>query len=509
MQSLATPARSQSTASVRFPTAVVRVSWDQATNSATIATIDSSTIDGTDVIAGSSGAALPYDSYLVTDESAYVVGFDFERAILEPLGGVASAQCDIFLDNTGNRYTPGYNSTINTGFEANRPLLVDAGFLVGTKRTVPVFKGRTFEQIRTSFAEKKATVRAADLLSILDQKPLAAGVYENQRSDQIIESILNDAGLGTSQYELDTGLNTITFAYFPTDMSALKRIKKVCEAEEAIFYQNERGKMLFKVRTHYSQFPYNTSQITLNKNDYMTYEYTRNTDIINRVIVKAAPREVDTSTTALWDQPEEIEVAAGATKEIWAHPTDPDSSIPLLIKEITALASTTDYTAFTAAGGGGSDITADQVVTGTNFVDAVKIVLKNNNAAKAFYNLLQFRGKAARVKEAFNIIDEDATSIRKYGVMEFVLENDFIQSVDWAETIASSIKNKYKDPTKRIDITIPAIPQLELKDRVTLTDPVDASTADYRVMAVAGKFLPGTFTQVVKLREIDASEVAV
>ena len=509
MQSLATPAQSQSTASVRFPTAVVRISWDQALNSATLATVGASTVDGTDVVAGTNNAAMPYDSYLVTDESAYVVGFDYERSILEPLGGIASAQCDIFLDNTGERYTPGYNSTINTGFEANRPVLVDAGFISGGSRTVPVFKGRTFEQIKTSFAEKKASIRAADLLSILDQTTLAAAVFENQRSDQIIESILNDAGLGSTQFELDTGLNTITFAYFPTDMSALKRIKKICEAEEAIFYQNERGKMLFKVRTHYSQFQFNTSQMTLNKNDYMVYEFTRNTEIINRVVVKAKPRVVDTSTTALWETPEEIEVAGNSTKEIWAHPTDSDSSIPLLIKEITALASTTDYTAFTATGGGGVHITSDQTVTGTNFVDAVKIVLVNGNASKAYYNKLQFRGKAARVTESFNIVDEDATSIRKYGVKEFILNNDFVQSVSWAETIASSVKNKYKDPTKRIEITIPALPQLELKDRITLTDPVDASTADYRVINVAGKFLPGSFTQVVKLREIDASEVAV
>jgi len=508
MQSLATPAKSQATANVRYPTGRVRVSWKKNLSSDALATVDSSLIDGLDVLAGSATAALPWDTYVYLDETAHVIGFDYDREVREPTGGISGAVIDVVFDNSSDRFTPNMNTTVGTALIPDRPFIVDAGFISGTSRTVPVFKGSTWGDPELDEVRKTARIRAADIITLLEQTTLAAAVYVDQRSDQIIADILSGAGIGSAQYSIDTGLNTIPFAWFPSDMNALRRIRKVCEAEEASFYQDEVGKLRFETRLHYKNYPHTQSQISLTGDDILEFERVINTRIINRVVVEASPRQVDVSDSVIWTTPEEIVVDGNGSKTIWAHPTEADSSVSLLVNSVVAATATTDYTAFTATGGGGANITGDQVVTFTNFVSAVKIVLTNGNASDAYYNLLQFRGKAARVQRAIQAISEDSDSIAKYGVKEYTIDNDFVQTLSWAETLADSLLAKYKDPTSRLRLRIPALPHLQLKDRIQVRDPSTDTDSDYRVMRISGKFVPGLFTQDLIVREIDSSETA-
>lgn len=478
MQTLFTPVKSQSTANVRHPRARVRVSWKKIASSGVLATVGTSLVNGLDIVAGAEGVALPWDAYQYYDETENVLGFEYDRELIEPQGGIAAARANVILDNTNRRYSPNYNQTVGTALGPDRPLLIDAGFHLGTDRTIPVFKGSTFGDPKIDHLNKVAEFRAADIISLLEDASLSAAVYTDQRSDQILADILANAGVGTSQYELDVGLNTIPFAWFPADMNALTRIAKICEAEEASFYQDERGKIRFEIRLHYKKFPHNTSQITLEKDDFVNFARIQNTRIINRCVVKASPREVDVANAAIWQEPVEVEVEGNSSKTIWSHPTEPDSSVPILVYSNLAPAATTDYRAYTEPGGAGVEITGDQTVTLTNFVDAQKIVLQNGNAAKAYYNVLQFRGKAARVKKAIKAISEDSASQTKYGVKEHVVGNDFIQTLDWAESLADDYIAKYKDPTNKIEIAIPALPHLQLKDRVTIRDPDIERTAN-------------------------------
>lgn len=508
MQSIFSAAKSQATADIRFPAAVVRVSWKKALSSETLATVGASLVGGLDVVAGAEGAAMPWNSYQYFDESDYILALDYDRAVEEPLGGIAAAMASVLFDNTGKRYTPDYNQTVGTALGPDRPIMIDAGFIIGTQRTVPVFKGSTVSEIRPDFMQRTAAVRAADIITLLEQTTLAAAMYEDQRSDQIIEDILTDAGIGSSQYDLDTGLNTIPFAWFPASMDALQRIRKVCEAEEATFYQDEAGVLRFETRLHYKNWPHHISQITLKGRHMLEFKRITSNIVINRCIVKAKPRQVDAANAAIWTEPEEIEVEGNSSKTIWARFTEPDSSVPMPVKSIVDPVANTDYTAFDGPGGTGSDITADQTVTVTNFVETAKIVLQNSNASKAYYNLLQLRGKAARVQRSIEAVEEDSASQSKWGVHEYVVENDFIQDLDWAEAFAHDLVEKYKEPTTRLLLKLPGLPHLQLKDKVSIVDPDLGTTSEYRVMRIQGKLAPGSFTQDVVLREITSAETA-
>ena len=195
----------------------------------------------------------------------------------------------------------------------------------------------------------------------------------NQRSDQIITDVLADAGIGASSYELDQGLNTIGFAWFEKGQTAGDRIRQICEAEEAIFYQDEMGMLRFENRDKYSQSPYNASVWDVDPGDILEWKQSYSSPIINRIIIRGAPRSVK-GETEVWRNGVEEEIASGATLTIWADFEDP-------VSDITQPASTTDYTAFAATGGAGADMTGDISIAAIDeFAKAAKMQITNNHA---------------------------------------------------------------------------------------------------------------------------------
>lgn len=475
MQSVQTPIQAVITAATRQLNVTMLASWLKVADlSVSYATIGVSSINGVDLIQGESAVITNADLFAYMDESAYVMRFDYDRKVTEPLGGTSFAIADFLLDNISGRFTPNKNATIGTAIEARRPVKASIGLSGnGTFRSRQIIVGLTADRPRTSRGEQTTEVQVFDYITFIDNQTIAAAIYENQRSDQIIADILTTLGFGSSQYALDTGINTIPFAWFDKGMSAGKRIRLLCEAEEAHFYQDENGILRFENRNHYDNFPHQTVQHTIDPGDVLFDEQDDSTKIINRAIVIAKPRTVDSIATTIWTSSEvPIEIAAGATTTIWAAFYDDQAGqTPLPIKEITTPAENTDYEANTASDGSGSDVSADIDVTVTNFVESAKIEVTNNNAGTVYVTLLQLRGKAARVSQAIQAIAEDTGSINKFEAQEFVVSNDLIQTPSVAQTIADNLVAKYANPLSRRKVKIPGIPHLQLKDLVAVVNP--------------------------------------
>lgn len=58
--------------------------------------------------------------------------------------------------------------------------------------------------------------------------------------------------------------------------------------------------------------------------------------------------------------------------------------------------------------------------------------------------------------------------VRRFGLKEMVITNKFIQSKDYAQTIADWLLEHYADPVPLIDITVLGIPHLQNGDRITV-----------------------------------------
>ena len=439
------------------------------------------------------------DSFAYFDESSRIIRIEYERTLIEPQGGTSIAICDIVLDNTDLRFTPDKNATIGTAIRPNRPLKIFIGFNVqGQDKTIPIIEGLTL-QPREDKLRRTVTITAYDYLRWLNEKPQETTVYTNQRSDQIIADILSRAGVGTTNYSLDQGLNTVGFAWFEKGDTAGERIRKLVEAEEGIFYQDETGILRFENRDKYSQAPHNAVVWTIESDDIIDWKQDYSSRIINRVIVKGKPRSVKGESEIWRDGLEEQVAGSGGSITIWANFEDP-------VSDITQPAATTDITAFTQTGGIGTDITADISIVMTEFTKTAKLVITNNNASAAFINFLRLRGTPATVDYEVEEVFEDTNSISDYNENQINIDNEYIDDRTFAANIAQNIVRRHRYPTERIILTVRGIPQLQLRDRIRVYDRDILAYKTYRLTRIQGILEGGSFIQHLTLREITSSE---
>lgn len=476
MQSIQTPLEAVLTGYTRKPRINVKASWLKVSDPSTVyAIVGSSVVNSPDLVRGESDIITNADLFTYMDESNYVMRLDYDRRIDEPRGGTSHAIADILLDNISRRFSPDYNATIGTALEARRPFKASIGLEAGgVDRFAQIIVGLTSTRPKLSRSNQVVEVQVYDYITFIDNAQLQSAIYENMRSDEIIEDILQGLGFGSSQYALDTGLNTIPFAWFDKDKSAGRRIRELCEAEEATFYQDENGVMRFENRNHYAQYPHQTVQRTIDPSDILSDEDDASTKIINRAIVTAKPRKVDSSASEIWSySTEELSIAHGQTATVWAAFYDSEGGQNVLpIKEITTPAANTDYTGNTLANGSGSDRTSSLSLVVTNFVESAKIQITNNHGSDTVYvTLLKLRGKAARVTQAIQAVVEDTDSINKYEAQEYTMNNDLIQTNVAAQLIATNLVEKYANPMSRRIIRIAGIPQLQLKDLLAVINP--------------------------------------
>src|SRR3972149_1876055 len=286
-ESIWTPFASICTATVRPVRAMCLVAWTRQVSVDTYAIIGTSTIGGLDIVKGTGDVAInEADSYYYFDETARVIRLEYERRLVERIGGTSIAMADIVLDNTDLRFTPDYNATIGTALKPNRPMKIFIGFQVlGQTKTIPIIEGLTM-QPKEDKLKRIVTISAYDFMKSLNEKPQETTIYTNQRSDQIIQDILSRAGVGSNNYVLDQGLNTIGFAWFEKGQTAGNRIRQICEAEDAIFYQDETGILRFENRDKYSKFPYNAPVWDIEPDDILEWQQETNSEIINRAIIQ-------------------------------------------------------------------------------------------------------------------------------------------------------------------------------------------------------------------------------
>lgn len=498
--SIWTPFNSICTSTIRPVRAQCFIAWTRDVDIDAYAIVGTSLVGGLDIVQGLGKVGInEADSFSYFDETDRVIRLEYERHLIEPLGGTSIAMADVVLDNTDLRFTPDHNATIGTALKTNRPFKIFIGFQVlGQIKTIPIIEGLTL-QPKEDKIKRTVEVSVYDYMKYLNEKPQETAIYTNKRSDYIINDILSRAGVGSNSYALDQGYNTVGFAWFEKGQTAGDRIRKLCEAEEATFYQDETGILRFENRDKYNRVPYNTYCWTIEPDDILEWEQEVNSEIINRVIVKGAPRSVKGEVEVWRDGIEEEVEGSGGTLTIWAQFDDPVSSLTSPIK-------TTDYQAFTEPAAAGSNITTDVEVALTSFTKTAMLVITNNNAAKAYVNWIRLRGTPATVDYEISEIYEDDSSVEEYNENQKEIENEFIDKRTFARNMAKNIVLRHKDPIGVLKIKIRGVPQLQLRDQVRVKDNDMSTYTNYRIIGIQGVFEPGSFVQTLTLREVTNNE---
>jgi len=384
------------------------------------------------------------------------------------------------------------------------------GFL--TRITPQVFLG----------GDATAILEATGPLGQINLDQIEVAMVTSQRTDQVIDDILDAAGWGAgSGYRtLDVGKTTIT-RYWKSSTYTVPALQEIESTEGGFIREGKDGKIVFDNRHHRLSGAALTSQATYSDASGAARVYSGlSQDDPLPHIFNIFEAEVQTYTTeslaVLWTLSEtgasSPSISVGVAKTwIARYPTSASVNSARGVAVWTTTASTTDMTANSAADGSGSNVTSDIGISVSKSSETMDITLTNNGSVPAYITKLQARGTAITADDPASIKQEDATSKTAFGKRTWPSRTKFIPStsdaLDWAEFNVSI----YKDPTAVLRMTyfanrdtnsINEMLDRDISERVTVVAENNADLSinrDFFIEAVSHQISANRFHKVTYL----------
>ncbi len=459
-------------------------------------TIGTSTIGGSDIIKGAEDNIFIFDQFKYYDETDHLLQLEYERSFELPLSGLSKALATINLHNFDNKYTYLHDATIGSAVTLpKRPIKLSLGFKDKLAELVQIFVGYTKPPIN-DYKNRRVAIKAADAMDYIYNYTFESStMWVDKRTDEIIADVLEEIGFTANQYSLDTGLNTIPYAWVDKGQKAGPFLKDLCEAELAHIFVSETGLVTFQNRSNWAS---SQALITEKFDDSSIIDLTSEDEdkIINIVEVNSQVREVQ-DLQPIWNSQGTIELAVGDT-EVWADFPDPATTV----NEMLGTNPITDsyFTANTASDGSGVDVTSYIDLVFTSFAKSAKMVFTNNYGGTVYITAAQIYGTPAKVVDTIYLKDQDDTSIGKYEEHPIEINNNYINTEAMAQDVIDSILGTWPDGLNVLQLEVKGKPERQLGDFVYLES---SRLPDGRffghIVGIAGKLEPGKFKQTIKL----------
>lgn len=443
-------------------------------------TLNSSALNSGDFLQGTQTIVQEWDKYTYDDISSRVISVEWQKEETTPYSFVMGI-ADVVLDNHDDLFTPGESQNYADVILPRRPIRILAGF---EGENVPVFIGLTEEMPEIDKKNKTAKFHCIDFITLLyEQKLTEAVIYEDMRTDEILDELLQLVGLSPTQYDLDVGLLTIPFAFFEKDSKFGDAVKDLMIAECGTFFMDENGVIRFRNKQNFDD----TAQFTFNEGNTLDFKTRREHDIINVVEITSRVREVQ-STTSIYELSSPILVPGNGSVIKFFDYQDPVTSV-----------NTPTYEAYSNSDGSGTDLTANITITEqVDFSKASKVTFSNSSSTDAYITNLQVNGTPAIVVKEIFLREQDDTSITKYEEQVLQIENEYIQSEDDARTIALVLLQFYSEAGSIYEASVKGSPALQLNDQVTVN--LGTDDTGYAIQKMFCSIEKGKFTQRLGMR---------
>ena len=312
----------------------------------------------------------------------------------------------------------------------------------------------------------RAVLRATGPLGRIAGKKIRVATKSSRLTSDAIGDILNDTGWAAGDRDIQTGQTTLT-KWWVDDLKAISALREVEESESGFIWEKADGKIAFDDR-HFRTTNGNsvTSQKTLTDTAGSNIEYSQvdQKDPLKEIynIIEATVKGYTVGPLAvLWTLSESgansPSIAPGDSRTWWARHPSPDSATDAVgVDAWTTTAATTDMTANSQAGGGGTDLTGDITIAVEKFGNVMKITLTNTAAVAASITLLQARGTPITADDPVKIVAEDATSQAAFDERTYPLPAPWIPTTDEALDYVNFILSIFKDPIPVLSISIAA-----------------------------------------------------
>lgn len=387
----------------------------------------------------------PYDSAKITEFYTAVVETYYSDRIVDislleeldyasgsiTLGSISSNEVDIALDNSdgkfnfGNEYSP-----LHGLMKRNRRVKVWLGTEI-IPDEIEWYPLGTFWTIGWDMPDflLEARITARDRLELLRYSDFTTSLlYENYSLYQLFEIVLNDAGLTTDDYIIDTSLQNIIIPYAWFDrMSHRNALERLAQCAYINVYCDREGRIRVE--------PIDTSQLVYfvlddNVNIYSKAYPISQTEITNYV-------EVATNTVTV--QP--LQEVLNIEEEI---EIDPNSSLTLSLSFTTIPVKNVQQPIIV------SDKEVE--VEMQAYAWGVELTLVNHNDEPCTVTGITIQGQPLELSSKSFAIAKDDDLIRDNGKLKASINHDFIQKYSYAQELATTLLDAYKQSLYDVSI---------------------------------------------------------
>ena len=371
------------------------------------------------------------------------------------------------LDNRSRDYNPfNTSSPIYGSILPGRPVR-----LLGTSATQTdqaIWQGylvRITPQVHLG-GDATAILEAIGALGQINLDQVEVDMVTSQRTDQVVDDILDAAGWGSgSSYRtLDAGLTTIS-RYWANRTYSVPALQEVESTEGGFIRESKDGKIVFDNRHHRLSGVGLTSQATYSDASGAARVYSGliQDDPLPHIfnIFEADVQNYTVGSVAvLWTLSESgassPSITPGSVRTwIARYPTSASATNAAAVNAWTTTAATTDVLLNSSADGSGTNMTvADLGIAVSKSSETMAITLTNNNATTVGYvTKLQARGTTVTADDPVTIEASDATSQTAFGKRTWPSKAKFIPDSDEATDWASFNLSIYKDPTAMLQLS--------------------------------------------------------
>ncbi len=362
---------------------------------------------------------------------------------------------------------------------------------------VPKFTGLTTKFI-PNIAEDTIQIYAYDMADRLKDIIIVDKYYENKRTDELIVELASLANIEIESISLETGTNTVEFAYFQ-EGSVWTYMNQVAESEGGRIFFDETGKLIFWNRNHYRNntdikytFDFSNNIIDL------SYEISKK-KVKNYIKVQASPKK-KLVNTKIYDDTTNSSIGSGETEEFFCqYNYKEETSIAALNVVVPTIG--TDIIANTAENGSGSNISSDISISSYYiFRDSMRLNLHNANASTAYLTTFQIYGDPIVTARYIKEIKEDKNSEAIYDTQKLNIENNLITTDSFASDLATQKLAELKDSRDFIKIDAVGVPYLQLGDMVKVQRSFDGTYEKFIIIENSWSF-QDDFTQTLTLEK--------
>ncbi len=397
-----------------------------------------------------------YSSISETYESEDLTGLCLleEREAMQgsiPVGNISANEITIYFDNSSRKFDEGNEESPLKGLlKPNRRIQAFLGIEVDEEiEYVPL---GVFWSLDWDSAEDtvEASVTARDLT-----ETLRSGTYlgTEPQSDvslySLAEQVLQDAGLYSSEYSIDSALSSIIvpWGWFPK-VTHREALRLIVEAALSVCYVSREGVVTIEAFV----LSGGSSVLEITNEDYFTLSNpSKRSEVANEITVVTQPLEQETETSVeVYRSPTPVTIPAESSVEI----TVTYSSSPII-----------DAEASLDTPPGGVSITDE-----TYYAWGVVVTIENTNITTQEATIV-VDGIVLSVQGSETIVASDADSIRDNGILSYEFpDNHLVQLTSQAESIASTLLASTKDHRRDIELPWRGNPAVVLGDRVTVKD---------------------------------------